>query len=131
LLKPLSNLSEQRLGDELVKESARYEATVYRKIRIADVVDVDRLRERELGRFALMGHFDFVVADQRHRPLFAVEFDGLGHVGANDHKKDKIRQETGLALFRIKDSVQRARLNRLHFVGYICTSGITPSSSTE
>jgi very-short-patch-repair endonuclease len=103
MLKPLSNLSEQRLGDELIKESVRYGATVYRKVRVADVVDVDRLGDWQLGRFALMSHFDFGVADERHKPLFAVEFDGLDHIGVNDHKKDAIAQASGLALFRIKD----------------------------
>jgi hypothetical protein len=39
-----------------------------------------------LGSYALMAHYDFVVADENEQPLFAVEFDGPGHSPLNDGK---------------------------------------------
>ena len=48
--------------------------------------------EREHYDYALRAHFDFVVSDSNHGPLFAVEFDGPSHDDeeqkARDAKKD-------------------------------------------
>src|SRR4051812_16288171 len=88
MVKKLSNLGEQRVYDELKPVADRYGAEVYRKVRVADVIDTDATLPFELGRYALMAHFDFVVTDREHAPQFAVEFDGSGHSTIHDAKKD-------------------------------------------
>jgi hypothetical protein len=119
MLKRLSNKSEVYVNDLLAPAADRYEAEVYRKVRIADVVDINDLRSRELGRLSLMGHFDFVVADSNHDPLFAIEFDGGGHNDKNDHLKDEICRRSGLALFRLTPDSGRAKIRKANFVAYL------------
>lgn len=58
MLKRLSNRGEAYVHELLVPAATRHDAEIYRKVRIADAVDIDGLASRELGRFALMGHFD-------------------------------------------------------------------------
>jgi hypothetical protein len=119
MLKRLSNRSEVYVHDLLAPAAARHDAEIYRKVRIADVVDIDDLNSRELGRLALMGHFDFVVADRNHNPQFAIEFDGGGHDDKNDHLKDEICRRSGLALFRLTPSSSRVRILKASFVAYL------------
>lgn len=72
MLKRLSNLSEQRLHDEIVGAAGAYSAQIYRKIRIADVIDLRSLPFHSLGRYALQAHFDFCIADEEQQPAFAI-----------------------------------------------------------
>ncbi len=118
MLKRLSNRGEINLHDHLAPAVARHNAEIYRKIRIADVIDIDEL-SHVLGRFALMGHFDFVVTDRNHNPQFAVEFDGGGHDDKNDHLKDEICRRSGLALFRITPITSRVKIRTASFVAYL------------
>lgn len=119
MLKRLSNCDEIYVNDLLAPAATRYGAQVYRKVRIADAVDIDYLDSRELGRFSLMGHFDFVVTDPDHNPQFAVEFDGGGHDNKNDHLKDEICRQSGLALFRLTPSASRVKIRKANFVAYL------------
>lgn len=119
MLKRLSNRSEAFVHSLLAPAAARHDAEIYRKVRIADVVDIDDLNSRELGRFSLMGHFDFVVTDRNHTPQFAVEFDGGGHDDKNDHLKDEICRQSGLALFRLTPSSSRVKIGEASFVAYL------------
>jgi hypothetical protein len=105
--------------DLLATAASCHDAEIYRKVRIADVVDVDDVTSRELGRFALMGHFDFVVTDHNHDPQFAIEFDGGGHDDKNDHIKDEICRQSGLALFRLTPSSSRVKIREASFVDYL------------
>jgi hypothetical protein len=68
MFKKLSNLGEQRVYGELKPAADRYGAEVYRKVRIANVIDIEQQLPFELGRYALMAHFDFVVTDGDHMP---------------------------------------------------------------
>jgi hypothetical protein len=110
MFKKLSNLGEQRVYGELKPAADRYGGEVYRKVRIADVIDIEAL-PFNLGGYALTAHFDFVVADGAHMPQFAVEFDGPGHSTTNDAKKDELCRLTDLALFRVdlRSSQDRSR----------------------
>lgn len=119
MLKRLSNRGELYVHDRLAPAAARHNAEIYRKVRIADVVDIGGLNSRELGRFALMGHFDFAVTDRNHDPQFAIEFDGTGHDDKNDHLKDEICRQSGLALFRLTTSSSRVRIREGSFVAYL------------
>lgn len=118
MLKKLSNLGEQRVYDQLKPAAERYGAEIYRKVRIADAVDIDAL-EHGLGGYALKAHFDFVVTDPEHMPQFAVEFDGSGHSTAHDAKKDKLCQILGLALFRVDLRSSDDRSGEMDFLAYL------------
>jgi len=118
MLKKLSNASEMRIYSQITAVADRYGASVYQKVRVADVIDISKL-ERPQGTYALQAHFDFVVADDSQRPLFAVEFDGPGHSSTNDLRKDEICRQAGLALFRVGLQSSRVDAPRLTFVGYL------------
>lgn len=119
MLKRLSNRSEVFVHTILVPAATRHDAEGYRKVRIADVIDIDGLASRTLGRLSLMGHFDFVVADRNHDPQFAIEFDGGGHDSTSDSLKDEICRQSGLALFRLNPSSSRVKIKRAFFVAYL------------
>lgn len=119
MLKRLSNRGEIYVHELLAPAAARHDAEVYRKVRMADVVDIDHLSSRELGHFALMGHLDFVVANGNHNPQFAIEFDGTGHDTRNDHLKDEICRKSGLGLFRLTTSASRVKIRDASFVAYL------------
>lgn len=119
MLKQLSNRGERRVRAQLVPACEQHGAVIDRKMRIADVVSIDELGDRDLGRFALMAHFDFVVADDNDTPLFAVEFDGAGHSDRNDNRKNEICRRAGLALFRIGTRSSFLEASKHSFVGYL------------
>jgi hypothetical protein len=119
MLKRLSNRGEAYVQDLLAPAAARHGAEIYRKVRIADVIDIDYLPSRKLGGFALMGHFDFVVTDRNHVPQFAIEFDGGGHDSKNDHLKDEICRRSRLALFRLTPDSSRVKIRKASFVAYV------------
>lgn len=119
MLKKLSNLGEDRVHGQIASVADRYNAQVYRKIRIADVVDIHGLHSRDLGRYALMAHFDFVVADDGHTPHFALEFDGPGHSSTHDAKKDEICRQANLALFRVNLPTSQSQIGQLSFLNYL------------
>jgi hypothetical protein len=113
MLKQLSTSGEGEVFKQISPVADRYQAEVYRKIRIADVVDIGQFNTYSLGSYALQAHFDFVVADKSQQPLFALEFDGLGHSPSHDAKKDKICRLSNLALFRV--DLQTSRIETAHF----------------
>jgi hypothetical protein len=119
MLKKLSTKGEQEVFNQVSPIADRYGASVYRKVRIADVVDIERLNGRPLGTYALQAHFDFVIADESERPLFAVEFDGSGHSPSHDSKKDEICREANLALFRVNFDATRIYTVCLKFLEYL------------
>lgn len=118
MLKKLMNAGEQNVFDQIKPIADRYGAEIYRKVRIADVVDIDSLT-KSLRSYALMAHFDFVATDSEQTPHFAVEFDGPGHRTQHDPKKDRICIDEDLGLFRVNLPVSRSQAGRLTFLGYI------------
>jgi hypothetical protein len=116
--KRLSNRSEQRLHDELLTATETFGAGIYRKIRIADVVDIAKL-DFVHGRYALQAHFDICVCDADEMPAFAIEFDGGGHDPRRDAKKDDIARQADLALFRIDETLLARRIGPLTFLQYL------------
>jgi hypothetical protein len=119
MLKKLSNKGETKVFDQVSPIADRYGASVYRKIRIADVIDIDRLNIGSLGSYALKAHYDFVVADESENPLFAIEFDGPGHTTDHDAKKDEISRRADLALFRVDLQSSRIETAHLTFLEYM------------
>lgn len=119
MLKKLSNRGELAVGAAIDSAAQRYAARIYRKTRVADVLDISQLAQPDLRRYALMAHFDFVVADNDESPLFAMEFDGAGHDSVNDAKKDAICSYARLPLFRIDVSTSQMETTRQKFVSYL------------
>lgn len=117
--KRLSNLSEQRLYEEIIGTVGHYRAEIYRKVRVADVVDINALPTRATGTYALQAHFDICVCDEDQIPEFVIEFDGGGHDPRHDMKKDAIAVAANLAMFRIDETLlNRAQLG-MTFLQYL------------
>ncbi len=119
MLKQLSTKGEVKVFKQISPVAERYQAEVYRKVRVADVVDIEQLNARPLGSYALMAHFDFVIADKNQKPLFTLEFDGAGHSASHDAKKNEICCLAKLALFRV--DLQSSRIETAHcrFLDYL------------
>lgn len=112
----LLNSSEAATRRILQASADRNAAEVWPKVRIADVLDLNRSGlTNELFRYGLQAHFDFVVVGDGDMPLFAVEFDGPGHeapaAASNDLKKNAICQAMTFPLARVRDEhlFQKAR----------------------
>jgi hypothetical protein len=115
--KKIINFHEGVTHKLLTDAAQKNGAQVFSKIRIADVLNIDHsgLDNDHFG-FALKAHFDFVVADGDHVPLFAVEFDGPHHERyerskLNDKRKNLICEYLDFPLARVRDEhlFQRAR----------------------
>jgi len=93
-LRKLLNVSESVTRDRLAEVAGTWGACVYAKIRLADVFPVDNSGLPDhLYKFALMSHFDFVVANDKHDPLFAVEFDGPSHRSRHQRLRDQKKND--------------------------------------
>jgi hypothetical protein len=89
MFKRILNFPEEATYDRLHESCARNGAQVFPKIRLADVLPVEGSGiSDDLFRFALQSHFDFVVANLNHLPLFAVEFDGESHKDPTQKSRD-------------------------------------------
>jgi Protein of unknown function (DUF2726) len=113
----LSN-PEQATYERLREACSRNSAQAFPKVRLADVLPIENSGiSDDLFRFALQSHFDFVVADERHLPLFAVEFDGASHQtgiqAARDAKKDFLCEHFQLPILRINAEYLNRRYRRL------------------
>ena len=105
-LQKVLNKSEEKAYRELQEIAAAYGYDVHIKMRLADILPIERSGlTKELYSFALQSHFDFLVADAAHDPLFAVEFDGPMHEkpkqAARDKKKNELCVRFDLPLLRI------------------------------
>jgi hypothetical protein len=87
--KKILNLHEEITHRNLRAVCEKNGALVFAKIRVADILPIEGSGiSDQLFRFALQAHFDFVVADREHTPLFAVEFDGPGHDSSDQQHRD-------------------------------------------
>jgi hypothetical protein len=106
--KKLVNTHESATKRILEIAAGRNNASVYAKIRIADVLNMERSGiSNDLYSYGLKGHFDFVVADEAALPLFAVEYDGPTHLDSatidRDRMKNELCERLGLPLARVRD----------------------------
>ncbi len=92
MLKRLLNRSEEATHSRLSRICQENMARVFSKVRVADVLPIEQsgLPGDEFG-FALRSHFDFVVADTGHLPLFAVEFNGPSHASTVQKRRDELK----------------------------------------
>jgi len=94
MLKQLLNLPEAETDRRLREICEDFDARVFAKIRVADVLPIEQSGiDDELYRYALQAHFDFVVSDGRSNPLFVVEFDGAGHAEPDAQRRDKMKND--------------------------------------
>lgn len=105
--KRILNKQEERTKDILNDITNEYEAHVFVKNRVADVLEITNsgLSKNEKS-YALMAHFDFVIMNKDYMPEFAVEFDGLQHKYDaksiyNDELKNNICRKLNFPLLRI------------------------------
>jgi hypothetical protein len=106
MFKRLLNSPEHMTYERLREACSRNGAEVFAKVRLADILPIENSGiSDELFRFALQSHFDFVVADADHLPLFAIEFDGTTHGHTiqmcRDSKKDTLCDHFELPVLRI------------------------------
>jgi hypothetical protein len=118
MLKNLSTRGEAEVFKQISPVADRYGADIYRVVRVADVVDIRRL-PGSLGSYALKAHLDFVVTNEKHEPLFAIEFDGPGHSPSHDDEKDEICRRANLAMFRVNLPASRVETAQLTFLEYL------------
>lgn len=92
MVKKILNYHEGKTHILLKRVCERYGSLVFAKVRVADVLRIKRtgISDREF-RFALISHFDFVVANSAKVPLFAVEFDGPYHRTKYQTQRDRIK----------------------------------------
>ena len=71
--KCLLNFPEAKTNERLRQVCDDFDSRVFIKIRVADVLPIGGSGiTNDLYRYALQAHFDFVIADEQHHPLFAV-----------------------------------------------------------
>lgn len=110
-VKKINNSSEWITFNEILKELTNTNYLIFPKLAMKEVIDdcVKTLLSGKEKNYLNSSHFDFVIVDKNHSPVFAVEFDGPHHQlyekkKISDLKKNKICQLAELPLLRITDS---------------------------
>jgi hypothetical protein len=103
----LVNSYERAVDDKLAALCELYDARLFAKVGVKDVLPVSRGRLDQADfSYALKAHFDFVVADADDRALLAVEFDGPRHrtdprAVERDLRKNRLCRDHLLPLLRV------------------------------
>ena len=97
----------------------RHGAELHEKVRIADIINIGALDQQGLGTYALQAHFDFVLIDENHEAVAAIEFEGPGHNPVNDGKKDSICLQADLPLIRVYGFEQIREINEITLARYL------------
>lgn len=125
--KLLVNQGEEISHHYVAIASAYNGAKVYPKIGLKDALNILQSGlSNEEYKYALMAHFDFVVALPGEKMSFAVEFDEAHHVNKEeqakkDFLKNRICEKLGMPLLRIgKQSFQR--INDTVLLVWLCDS---------
>jgi hypothetical protein len=122
-VKSVFNRTEKLTHDRLKSACDHWGADVHSKIRMADVLSLERIGvTSDLRRFVLQAHFDFVIAD-RDIPQFAVEFDGASHRKleqiARDQKKNELCRLTEFPLLRINSNWLRPKYRQMDLLTWL------------
>jgi Protein of unknown function (DUF2726) len=123
--KPILNRSEAAAESALREAAKKNDARVFTKVRIADALSIDRTGlSAPLWRYALQGHFDFLLADTASSiPYFAVEVDGPSHrrnpdIMRRDVMKNTICEQLCLPLLRVDAGYLRS-VGRFTLIGWL------------
>ncbi|MFZ3497190.1 DUF2726 domain-containing protein [Streptomyces sp. 5.8] len=102
------NRSEELAHHLIGKAVQRNGDQISLKSRLADVIDVEMITGTSGPdlTYAMKAHLDFVIADEKSMPRFAIEIDGSSHwandrVRSNDERKDRLCEQAGLPLIRV------------------------------
>lgn len=120
----LVNRYEEIAHGEIEASADRWSLSVYPKVRVADVISLDRVGAAgELKRFGLQSHFDFVVCRDVWTPIYAVEFDGRFHAtdvqAARDAKKDELCKRAEFPILRINSRYLNNDFGRMSLLAWI------------
>lgn len=119
MLRKFRNCGEDRIQQQIRAVIGSHGAELHEKVRVADIVDIDKLDRREQGTYALQSHFDFVLIDATQTAVAAIEFDGPGHSTSNDEKKNSICNQANLPLFRIYGFQEVREINAMTLTRYL------------
>lgn len=126
-VKKISNTSEIYTFSELSKGLEGSDLLIFPKLSIKDVIKEEHSGElnKSLRNTLNKGHFDFVVTDNHHIPIFVIEFDGPSHAVyekkiRSDVRKNRICQIANLPLIRVSDEhlTQYDSISMAQFVAY-------------
>jgi Protein of unknown function (DUF2726) len=123
-VKRLLNFYEETTHLRLRHACEQHDASVYPKVRIADALPIDGsgISDEEYS-FALRAHFDFVVTDSSHSPLFAVEFDGPSHETENQQRLDSLKnalcERFKLPLLRVNENYLVTKYRKFDLLSWI------------
>jgi hypothetical protein len=126
MLKRLLNLPESVTDQRLREVCNDFDAKVYAKVRIADVLPIENSGiDNEHYRYALLAHFDFVITDSDDKPLFTVEFDGSSHSSPEVQRRDQIKNSLcdrfALPLLRINCKYLTKAFSNWDLLRWFCT----------
>lgn len=122
-LKRILNKTEEKTNNRLKEICDINGAIVYAKVRLADILPIENSGiSNELYRYSLQSHFDFTIADNQHKPLFSVEFDGPSHFQCKQIERDKMKNELcerfGLPLLRIDAGCLERKYRNFDILGW-------------
>lgn len=98
----------ERAFYESLKKQLPVNLTIFTKVRIEDFIGVRKnIKEHLKFRgYVKSRHLDFIVCDERMKPVLAIELDGSSHKSKKtietDERKNQICEAVGLKLERIK-----------------------------
>jgi len=126
MLKRLLNLPESVTDQWLREVCDDFNAKVYAKVRVADVLPIENSGiDNDQYRYALKAHFDFVVTGSEDQPLFAVEFDGSSHSSPEVQRRDQIKNSLcdrfALSLLRINRKYLTPSFSNWDLLRWFCT----------
>ncbi|WJR67102.1 DUF2726 domain-containing protein [Neorhizobium sp. CSC1952] len=119
MLRKFRNNSEDRVQRQIRAVVGRHSAELHEKVRIADIIEIEKLDTRKMGTYALQAHFDFVLVDETQRAVVAIEFDGHGHDTQSDHLKDAICRQADFPLLRIYGFEEVREVNAITLTRYL------------
>lgn len=125
--KRLLNKSESLVDAELMGLAKQFGYRVYPKVRVADVLEIEKSGiSEDLFGYAIRSHFDFVVSEKENFPLFSVEFDGpshsLGIQKDRDRKKDELCVRFDFPILRINFRHLEKKYNKSSLLRWIVSA---------
>jgi hypothetical protein len=121
----LVNTYEESADIELRRACEHFDARVYAKVRLGDVIDLSGINLTYVEfNYAAKAHLDFVVCDVKSFPLLAVEMDGrASHANpaqaARDRMKDSICARACLPMMRAENHTLRRFGPRFRLLGWL------------
>ncbi|MES2765571.1 MAG: DUF2726 domain-containing protein [Bacteroidota bacterium] len=135
-MKKILNATEARVNEQLKKICEEFEAHVWVKERLADVLKIENSGiDNHAYSYALKSHFDFIISDKEFIPLFGVEFDGPTHNQAasieNDKIKNQLCEKFGFPLLRIRYNYLETRARGMDFLTWLIEVWFSEQSFNE